>query len=120
MSEEALNLQLPSAAIRRIVKLNAEVLGMSAEGVVAISQLTEQVWWYGQPITLMTFRTPSLASQFIETLVTLSVQEAQLQKRKMIKVRCFVVDRPIPLTLCRSTMWSRQRRSGSSSSSTEP
>ena len=43
MSEAALNLQLPSAAIRRIVKLNAEVLGMSAEGVVAISRLTEQV-----------------------------------------------------------------------------
>ena len=43
MSEARLNLRLPSASIRRIVRLNAEVLGMNAEGVAAISKLTEQV-----------------------------------------------------------------------------
>ena len=37
------SLRLPSAAIRRIVKLNTEVSGMNAEGVVLLSKLTEEV-----------------------------------------------------------------------------
>jgi hypothetical protein len=43
MSEAKLNLHLPSSAIRRIVKLNSDVSGASAEAVILISKLTEEV-----------------------------------------------------------------------------